>query len=328
MSDHAHHDTPGTAAEKIRVEAADWILKQRMASAWPEEDRQALKAWQAQSTAHILAYLRLEAAWKQTDRLAALRSPMRPAAVQSRLNRKIVVRATASMVAAALLVAAGANYYLSPNRGRMFSTGIGEHQRVTLGDGSLVELNTSTTLRLAADGSTRTVYLEKGEAYFRITHDAAHPFVVIAGNRRIIDVGTAFVVRRELKKLSVALVEGRARFDTPADQSSQAIELKPGDEVVATARGIERRTRTVGQLNTELGWRHGNLVFYGTTLAAAAEEFNRYNTVKLVVADPKAGQLKINGTFAANNARAFVDATQIVLGLKLEDRNGEIVISK
>jgi transmembrane sensor len=328
MSDHAHQDATESAAEKIRVEAADWILKQRMGNAWSEDERLALTAWQAQSTAHLLAYLRLEAAWKQTDRLAALRSPMRPAAVQSRIDRKTVMRFTTGLAVAALLVAVGANYYLAPNRGRMFSTGVGEHQRVTLGDGSLVELNTSTTLRLAADGSTRTAYLEKGEAYFRITHDAAHPFVVIAGNRRIIDVGTTFVVRREPKKLSVALVEGRARFDTPSDQASQAIELKPGDEVVATAHGVERRTKTVGELNTELGWRHGNLVFYGTTLAAAAEEFNRYNKVKLVVADPKAGQLKINGTFAANNARAFVDATQIVLGLKLEDRNGEIVISK
>jgi len=314
-------------SEAIRTEAADWILKRRMAKAWPEKEQQALQDWQSQSTAHLLAYLRLEAAWKQTDRLAALRSPMRLPAPQANPRRKYLLRVAAVSAAAAVLAAAGMNYLL-PSHGRVFATGIGGHQRVTLTDGSLVELNTNTTLRLAADGSARTVYLEKGEAYFRIAHDAAHPFVVIAGNRRIIDVGTAFVVRREPKQLSVALVEGRARFDTPTDQAAQVIELKPGDEVIATANRVMRRTKSISKLSDELGWRHGNLVFYGTTLSDAAAEFNRYNIVRLVVADPKAGRLKINGTFAANNARAFIDATQVVLGLKVEDRNNEIVISK
>jgi len=319
-------DPTRPTSENVRVEAADWILKQRMADVWSEDDGRALRAWQSQSTAHLLAYLRLDAAWKQTDRLAALRSPMRLPA-SSFPRRRNIVRLAAVSAAAALLATAGTKYLL-PSRGKVFATGIGGHQRVTLADGSLVELNTDTTLRLAAGGSTRTVYLEKGEAYFRITHDAAHPFVVIAGNRRIIDVGTAFVVRREPKQLSVALVEGRARFDTPTDQSLQPIELKPGDEVIATATKVVRRSRPANEIAAELGWRQGNLIFYGTTLADAAAQFNRYNAVRLVIADPGVGRLKINGTFAANNARAFIDATQIVLGLKVEDQRTEIVISK
>lgn len=319
--------TPESSSEAIRIEAADWILKQRTAGSWSDEDQHELTTWQARSTAHLLAYLRLEAAWKQTDRLAALRNPMRSASSQSGPHRIRLMR-IAAISAVAVLLAAGVANYMSTGRGRVFATGVGGHQRVTLADGSLVELNTDTTLRLAADGSARTVYLEKGEAYFRITHNEAHPFVVIAGSRRIIDVGTAFVVRREPKQVSVALMEGKARFDTPAEHSSQAIELKPGDEVIATANGVVQRTKPLSELTGELGWRHGNLVFNGTTLSDAAAEFNRYNSVRLVVANPKVGRLKISGTFAAANARAFIDAAQIVLNLKTEDRSGEIIISK
>lgn len=328
MSDPKHPSEPDVSAtEAIRIEAADRILKQRMATDWTEQDRQELAAWQGQSTAHLLAYLRLEAAWKQTDRLAVLRGPMRPQPVQPRLPWRLMGRISAVLALAAVAGVIGFNV-LPRNHAQTFSTGIGGHQRVTLADGSLVELNTDTTLRLASDGSARTVYLDKGEAYFRITHDAAHPFVVIAGSHRIIDVGTIFVVRRESKQLSVALLEGGARFDTPSDKASQAIELKPGDEIIATAGKVILRSEQLSKLTSELSWRRGNLVFNGVTLAEAAEEFNRYNTTKLMIADTDAGRLKINGTFAANNAQAFIDAAQIVLGLKLENRNGEIVISK
>ncbi len=324
--DHQATQEP-SLAEAIRVEAADWILKRRMEKSWSEQDQQNLDAWRARSTAHLLAYLRLEAAWKQTDRLAALRGPMRSPPTPSKSRWRSLALLSAVLPVAALMGTIGSDY-LQRHRDRILSTKIGEHQRVTLADGSLVELNTNTTLRLAADGSMRTVYLDKGEAYFRITHDAAHPFVVIVGDHRIIDVGTAFDVRREPRELSVTLVEGKARFDKPSDQSSQAIELKPGDEVVATADGVVRRSTSQKDLTGELSWRTGNLVFYGTTLAKAAADFNRYNTTKLAVIDPTVGRLRINGTFAASNARAFADATQIVLGLKLENRNGEIVISK
>ena len=57
-------------------------------------------------------------------------------------------------------------------------------------------------------------------------------------------------------------------------------------------------------LQTELGWRRGVLVFYHTTLADAVDEINRYNTQKLVIADPVAAGMRMNGTFPANDVEA------------------------
>lgn len=318
-----------SGSEAVRMEAADWILRQRMAEDWTENDQAELLNWREQSTSHLLAYLRLEAAWKQTDRLVALRTPMRTIfAPASRRFRRPSLALVAVLLAVTGVAVALTRSYREVDEGHRFSTGVGGHKQVTLADGSIVELNTNTVIRLSSEGATRTAYLDKGEAYFRIAHDPAHPFVVIAGNRRVIDVGTTFVVRREPKALSVTLIEGKARFDTPADQSSPAIELRPGDEVVATAAGVDRIKKSQGQMLSELGWRSGNLVFSGTSLAEAAANFNRYNRTKLVVTDPRVGRLRINGTFAANNAQAFVDATQVVLGLRLETRPNEILISK
>jgi transmembrane sensor len=316
-----HHAPSG---EEIRECAADWILKERMQE-WCEQDQRELDSWLAQSTAHLLAYLRLRAAWKQTDRLAALRGSMEPPKRAS--SRSLLIRVAGALSIAVVVGAAGANYFLRTPQ-RIVSTGLGEHRRIALADGSVVELNTDTSIHFAENGPARIVYLDRGEAYFQIKHNAANPFAVIAGQHRVIDIGTAFVVRHEAQETHVALVEGRARFDTPKDSAFKAIELKPGDEVVATASGIARVQRPVTALVDDLGWRRGVLIFYATTLADAARAFNRYNETKLVVIDPAVARLKINGTFQATNVQAFGDATQAVLGLKLATRGHEIVISR
>ena len=315
-----------SAGEIVRVQAADWILKRRSAEAWNEEDQLALDAWLGASTAHLLAYLRLEAAWKQTDRLAALRGSAQLEDAPA-LRRPFLTRlaAVVSIVAVTGLVAA---YYMARPQERVFATGVGGHERVTLADGTFIELNTDTAIRIANEAAARTVYLDRGEAFFQVRHDGAHPFMVIADGHRITDIGTAFDVRREQKALAVAMVEGRARFDTPQNPSFRSLDLKAGDQVVATARGISRTEKPVGELSEAVSWRRGVLVFYGTTLAQAAAEFNRYSDTKLVIADPKVAALKINGTFQSNNVEAFIDATQVVLGLKLDAHDNEIVISK
>ena len=312
--------------ESIRVQAADWILRKRMEEHWTDEHQRELDAWLNRSTANLLAYLRLEAAWKQTDRLAALGNSFghkeQPVSRGPFLMRMVaaigLLAVTGTMTA----------HYLQPPRVRIFSTPVGARERVMLDDGTRIELNTNTVLHLANDAATRTVYLDRGEAYFQVKHDAAHPFVVVAGRHRITDLGTAFDLRRSAENFAVVLVEGRARFDQPGKSSIRPFDLVPGDKVVASAEGLTRKQEPAEELSRELSWRRGVLVFYGTTLAEAANEFNRYSNVKLVIPDPRVAELRINGTFHINDVGAFVDATKVVLGLKLEAHDREIVISQ
>ncbi len=313
-----HTASPG---EAIRIEAADWILRQRT-EPWNEERQREFDGWAAQSSAHLLAYLRLEAAWKQTDRLAALRGSENPPTPRS-ARLPLLIRVAAVLGVFAVAGAFGA-YYMRAPAARVFATPVGARERVTLADGSVIELNTDTELHIANKASARLVTLDRGEAYFQVKHDAAHPFVVVAGNRRITDLGTQFDVRRDSGALTVSLVEGRARFDA----RHRSLDLTPGDRIVADAQGIVKTQEPAAKLARALSWRRGVLVFYGTTLAQAAAEFNRYSTVKLVIPDPRVAALRINGTFHIDNVGAFVDATKVVLGLKLEAHDREIVISQ
>ncbi len=311
-------------ADEIEACAASW-LQRRQFWDWTEKDEASLELWLAQSAVHLVTYLRLEAAWGRAERLVALRAPARGEGRSLIRNGfwPLAFKTFAALIVVAALGAAGAAYVLFP-RDTIYETPVGGHRTVTLADNSLVELNTDTVLRVHG----RTAKLEKGEAYFQIKHDATHPFVIFAGDHRIADLGTKFLVRNEPGRLEVSLMEGKALVESINSAQPQAALLVPGDVVVATDGSMSLIRKPAMDLANKLGWRQGLLIFKHTTLSDAAAEFNRYNDQKLVVADTSIGRMKIYGTFRAGNVKQFAAAAQQLLGLRLAKTGSEIVISR
>ena len=315
-------------AKHVRQEAAAW-LERRQRPEWCAQDQAALETWLAAAPTNTVSYLRVEAAWNRANRLGALRQPMRMPGAKAAPRRSLtrfLTMAAAVIGTVAVVGGVGATYLLMPHE-KSYATEVGGHEILALKDGSQIELNTSTIVRVSKNAGERKVWLDKGEAYFRIKHDAAHPFVVMVGGHRITDLGTTFLVRRNQDSVKVALIEGLARFDGGNENSQHAM-LKPGDVVVASADRMSLKRGNTAEMAEGLGWRHGLLIFKYTTLADAAAEFNRYNTRKLVIADPAVGRLKIVGTFATNNVAAFADVAEDVLHLKVTNTTDQIVIAR
>jgi len=326
MSEANSQNRSSIAAREIRNEAAAWVLRRRDSDRWSEQDQAALDAWQAQSPQHMVAYLRLDAVWCRADRLAALRGvaskPVQPRGFFSPL----IFGIAASFSVAAIITVAAANYLMQP-RDRVFSTPIGGHETINFADGSRIELNTDTAIRTRMTTDQRVVWLDRGEAYFQVKHDPAHPFIVMIGDHRVTDLGTKFLIRRDTGKLEVAVLQGRVKFDSPNTRTPLSpVMLLPGDVVTATVSTIFVTRETTHAAAKELSWRRGVVVFDKTTLADAASEFNRYNHEKLVIADPAVASMTIDGTFPTNNVRLFARVVQDVLGLRVESRADESVI--
>ncbi len=326
MSAPGHEQMRAPASAKdVRARAAQWISK-RDSGHWSASDEIALDAWLGENSAHAIAFLRAEAAWGRADLLGDLRHPGHEA--QPRAERfSGLLKIAAVFIAVLAIGGAGAAWYLSP-RLRTYSTPLGGHETVTFADGTRIELNTDTVLRARMTTDQRIVWLDRGEAFFQVKHDATHPFVVVAGNRRITDLGTKFLVRREPKKLEVAVAQGRVWFDAAGKSAdTQSRLLSPGDVALATSTRVSVMRKSAHSIETELSWRKGMLVFKHTTLAAAAAEFNRYNRQKLVIADSKAAARTIGGTFPTSDVELFGRVVHDVLGLRVDNRGNEIVIS-
>jgi|HubBroStandDraft_2_1064218.scaffolds.fasta_scaffold14460_4 transmembrane sensor len=310
--------------KEVKACAADW-LERRVCENWGEADQAELEAWLSQSPAHRVAYLRLESVWSRTYRLA----PMRGVPQESERRRILprLARIAAGGLAIAL-VGVGAALFLSAPKEQIYATGVGGHRVVMLADGSRIELNTDTVLRARIGDRWRAISLDRGEAFFQVHHDATRPFTVMAGNRRVTDLGTQFLIRRDTARLEVAVMEGRVRFENGDDARARAALLTPGDVAVSDTNSVSITRKPVQKLANEIGWRRGVLVFEHATLASAAAEFNRYNRQKLVVLDPAVARMTIDGTFQTDKVNAFTDLAKEVLGLRVENRGDQAVISR
>jgi transmembrane sensor len=311
--------------EAVRAEAAEWLAR-RDRGPWSEEDQAALQQWLGQSLAHSTAFWRLEAAWNRANRLRAARDGGNRflQAVSNRFTQMLFRAAAAALV---IGVAGTSAFYAMQPRERSYETTVGGHETLTLDDGTKVELNTDTKVRVSQD--RRKVWLDHGEAYFDVVHDAAHPFTVMVGNHRVTDLGTKFLVRQNANRIEVSLFEGRAKLDSTAEWSrSRSATLMPGDVAVATANSLSVMKKPEKAMTSELGWRRGVLIFRHASLAEAAAEFNRYNRRKLVVEDRAAARLTIDGTFQADNIDDFTRLAQLVLGVRAEDRGSEIALMR
>lgn len=331
MSD-TKHDTGNdvTDAKATQTRAADWLMERYESASWTEEKQAELEAWLSQSLAHRVAYVRLDTAWSRTNRLAAMRKPASDDVVApTRGITPLIFKIGAALVVVGALGMAAANYLLSP-RAQMFATATGGHRIVTLADGSQIELNTDTLVRATITATQRTVWLDRGEAYFQVRHDPKNPFILMAGNQRVTDLGTRFLVRRETGGLEVDVMQGRVRFETAVNDATQTRSalLVPGNVAVATEQSISVTQKPSQILADRLSWRRGVLVFDHTTLAAAAAEFNRYGRKKLIVADSDVGRLTIAGTFPTSDVELFARVTRDILGLHIENRKDEIVIAR
>lgn len=317
-----------SGADEIEKRAAEWIDR-RDEDGWNAEDQAQLESWLAQSLTHHIAFWRLNAAWKRTERLAALRTdgPRGPETAGRKKINSTWARTAATLTLVAL-VGAGVFYAARPQQQKNYSTPIGGRQTLTLADGSMIDMNTDTALRVSGDGKERKVWFDRGEAFFKIKHDSARPFVIVAADQLITDLGTTFSVRREASRVQIALTQGRAQV-APNDLHSgmRAVVLKPGDVVVATPDSISVSRTSLLALNNQLGWRRGVLVFYNTRLADAASQFDRYSERKILV-EGTAASIRIGGTFPVNDPVAFAAIAKRILHLQVSELGDEIVISR
>lgn len=343
-------DLPAESA--IEAQASAWFARRRSGEMTPHETK-ALEAWLAADARHRLTFEALEAIWggfghtRDDPAILAMRATARVRPFGLRVP-VLAGRLAAGLVAVVFLsvavwaTSAGGPFASRDFPNQTFRTEVGQRSTVTLPDGSTVTLNTGTVMRTKASDSQRLIYLDRGQAFFRVAKDKEHPFVVHAGGRTVTAVGTAFDVLAEAGRFEVTLVEGKVKVETPLPRPSavasvasqvlpapqQATELLPGTQFTATSaedRWSIRRTDTA----RETAWITGWLKFDNMPLADAARELGRYSTRKIVLVDPALGAMPISGRFKAGDLDGFVEALA-VYGLTPADssRQAEIRLVK
>jgi transmembrane sensor len=290
------------SVKQVEDQAAAWLVK-RDSGEWTDADQQALDQWLESSTAHTVAFIRLETLWERTQQLKLLRA--RAGAEDERRSGRWTRfrRGPPWVIAASALCACVAMLGYFQASGASYHTAVGGIAAVPLIDGSKILLNTNSELKVDLTESERSVRLEQGEAYFNVAYDPRRPFIVSVGETRIVAVGTAFSVWRNEDDVRIAVTKGKVRFEK-SDRSN--VLLPPGSVVRSLRDQVTMQQRTVAEVDEALSWRTGFLTFHDTTLADAVAEFNRYSTRKIILEDPAIAVLRLSGKFQFSQSDAFV----------------------
>jgi transmembrane sensor len=248
--------------KQIEDKAAEWLVRRELGE-FNAAEQARLEEWLNVSFLNRVAYLRLDAAWEQTERLRALAPGAAPRTVPARgswrvspfFARKRVVklpprwryRLFLPWVAAVLpIVFVAAGWYFWTAAAPTYETPIGGTASIPLRDGSNVTLNTASKIRVALTDRERRIELRNGEAFFDVAKDSTRPFIVDTGDRHIVAVGTKFSVRRDGHAVAVIVTEGKVRIDSTSPET-----LTPAPIPVLEAGTIARASGTAIAVETK-----------------------------------------------------------------------------
>lgn len=299
----------------IAETAAGWALE---AQRGINQKRQAQRdAWLAMRPAHVEAYRIACAALIALDRHAGQPEiiALRQAALAARPER---VGTRTGLVTGAIAVIAltiGLGWWSYQREDRIaavsvdsldYATAVGERSTIDLPDGSVMVLNTDSSVAVIYTQDERSVRLIRGQALFTVAHGQTAPFRVYAGNRTITAVGTVFDVRLQGERVQVAMLEGTVRVETPRStpSSTENSETLSAGETL-TAGPLEPVRVKLANVQQLASWRSGLLTFEDTPLVDAIAEINRYTTRPLSLAETATGNYRVSGTFRVGDSERF-----------------------
>lgn len=326
--DSRRRDETAPDIDAIETAAAAWLVERD--EGFAPGRAEAFAAWRAADPRHAAAFAEAEQAFAMIGSgMPALRAPLAASVAaewhgQSAAGRprRAAPAWIAAGIAAALAFAAGVWW----RSGAVVTVATpqtiaatAEPQQVALEDGSVVNLNTASSVRVQLSPHERRIALDAGEAHFAVAHDESRPFIVTAAGVSVRAVGTAFSVRVGESGVEVLVTEGRVEvtrtarpLDAPILGAAERLVVPLAASVVAP---LPERV-SADALRDAIRWHRAVMTFADVPLRDVIVQFNRRNAVQLAVPDAALAARRIGGTFAVDQAEAFV---------RLLVQDGEIV---
>lgn len=274
----------------------------------------------------------VEAAWsrlmERADVATAERADVGPRVLRLARRRRMSRPAAGMRAAAAvvLLAAAALVWRGAQSPGTELATAAGELRTWRLPDGSRVRLGPQSRLHVRGGYGTRHRDVElDGEAFFIAAPGDASPLTVTAGDARVRDLGTAFVVRTDAMDggVRVVVTEGAVWLGARSDADS-GVRLAAGEIGVYDDAAHARRVGTADTA-VELAWTRGRLVFADATLADVARQLERWHGLDVRVSDPRLGARRLSASFEDEPVTEVLSAIARSLAVAFT-RSGDTVV--
>ncbi|WP_018268088.1 FecR family protein [Methylosinus sp. LW4] len=244
--------------------AVDWILRQKEGPLTRKEQA-ALDAWLAADAAHVAAFREAEGLSAEFSKLN-VRAPAKQPLAKRRKRPFSAAAACAAALAFIFFRGDLSTFFRSD-----YSTGAGETRRVTLADGSRVELGARSAITLHFSPASRRLDLLSGEAWFDVAPDASRPFVVEAAGGTATALGTSFNVAVDDDGAHVTVTEHRVAVAS----GGKEVVAQEGQET-SFLRGSSASAPTAANVAKLTAWRRGRLIVEDEALGDVLAALGRY----------------------------------------------------
>ncbi len=327
-------------------QASLWIA--RMDRSMTAQECEAFKAWLGENTQHQQLIIEMASMWDKMDALENLADLFPEANKKSAMSTQSKSKqwglALAASFVLAVLFGLLTNNDLSHffNSGQEFvryETAVGESSTIYLPDNSKVLLNTNSILMVTYTDDYRLLELQRGELHVDVAHDKTRPLSVIANQKVIQAVGTAFNVQVSSQEIELIVTDGKVIIGELTEQQEvneevlsipiNSLAVSKGE--IASLAVLESGADKVTAINAKmieqsLSWRQGNLVFKGETLAQAMAEVSRYTSVKFEIADEELKHMKIAGRFKTGDVKGLIGALNHNFNIKVDRVNKSLIV--
>ena len=252
--------------------------------------------WIESSPENQKSYNRLKNLWVITGldhpdqvRIPGLSFPVaKPTALSPKIFRSVLKYAAVFILAFSL--GSLSLYFLNKSESSELSSiyntivvPYGERSQITLYDGTRVWMNSGTKLRypVVFSRNTRDVFIE-GEAYFDVAKDAEHPFVVSAGQLKVLVLGTRFNICAYPDDIEISATLDEGSVNAVNTQSGKAIKLNPGEQVVLNRETNDLKNRSV-QSELYTSWKENLLKIEDAPFDEVIKKMERWYDVKITV---------------------------------------------
>jgi transmembrane sensor len=207
-------------------------------------------------------------------------------------------------------------------------TGIGEKMRLTLTDGTLITLNSGSSIQFPEKFTENERVVElTGEAFFEVKHDVSRPFKVIVGAMETTVLGTKFNVKEVEHAIMVTLTEGRVRVGLTDAEKTDAVELLPGQMAYSD---ISDKKVHVEEVNVQeiTAWKDGVIAIRNLPLKDVAAKLENWYGVTISIDQSIDKEKVINGEFNNENLFNILSGLAFSLEFQYSMNNKEVEIKK
>jgi len=320
--------TSGETSRQMLMETASlWQARLDSGTADPAE----FEAWRAADPRHAAAFARIAATLHQIERAKRAHPALRPS-VPSAVSRRGFLAAGGGLMAAGL---AGVVFLPTLARARA-RTGVGDHRRLSPANGLSLDINTNSSVSWAT-GRSPQVWLEQGELALTVA-TGAPPCRLSGGNGHLSVVSGTLNARLRGETLDLMVLDGDCVIipeRTPVSQTrregvaGRPLTVSTGHALMATGSAVRLRTVSDGDISFTGGWRNGEMILDGQSLGAAVDEYNRYLTQRIIIADPQLESLRLGGRFSTHSPDDFLQSLSAAFGVHVQhDQSGDIILTK